>query len=156
MDAPLKSTFSFKFIPKKKNVRNDGNKKVISTLVKGICLKIDEEYKIKIDASVLKPYITDKSNPDFLLLDFTEESYEIKGLTTVFDIKPNERGNYTRYIRSESYAKFFPGSKEKYVPFCNNWVCSGYIVRRNGKLMFKFNECIAPQGYETFTPDEDD
>ena len=75
---------------------------------------------------------------------------------SIFDRNPDENGKYIRRIRNEVQAKFFPGNTERYVPFCNNWVCTGYIVRRNGKLMFDFNECIAPSGYDVFVPEEDE
>ena len=138
---------SFKLIPKKRIVKHDENKKLTSKLVRGVCLIIDGEFKIKLDVKLLKPDIIDKGQPDILVLDFTEESYNIVGVQTVFDKTPDKNGKCTRYIRNETKAKFLPGDPDRYVPFCNNWVCSGYIVRRDGKLMFDFNECIAPQGY---------
>ena len=141
---------SFKLIPKKRTIAHDGNKKLTPKLVKGICFREGNDFKIKINVKALKPDIIDNGQPDLLVLDFTEESYEIKGVTSVFDRNPDKNGKYIRYIRSETKAKFHPGSPERYVPFCKNWVCSGYIVRCNGKLMFDFNECIAPNGYCTF------
>ena len=147
---------SFKLIPKKRTITHDGNKKLTPKLVKGVCFKEGDDFKIQINVKAFKPDIIDKGHPDILLLDFTEESYELKGVLSVFNRKPNKNGKYIRYIRSESNAKFMPGSPDVYVPFCNNWVCNGYIVRRNGKMMFDFNECIAPKGYDTFIPEEDE
>lgn len=148
---------SFKLIPKKRSIKNDCNKKKLtSKLVRGVCFKEGDDFKIQIDAKVLKPDIIDKGQPDILVLDFTEESYELKGVTSVFDRNPDKHGKYIRYIRNEVHAKNFPGSPERYVPFCKNWICSGYIVRCNGKMMFDFNECIAPKGYTTFIPEEDE
>lgn len=147
---------SFKLVPKKRVIKHDGNKKLTSKLIKGVCFKESDEYKIRLDVKALKPDIIDKGQPDILVLDFTEESYNIKGVFSVFDRKPGKDGKYVRYVRNETKAKFHPGSTERYVPFCNNWVCSGYIVRRNGKLMFDFNECIAPEGYGTFILDDDE
>ena len=147
---------SFKLIPKKRTITRDGNKKLTPNLVKGVCVKEEDDFKIQINVKALKPDIIDKGQPDILVLDFTEESYDLKGVTSVFDRKPDKNGRYTRYIRNESYAKAFPGSPERYVPFCRNWVCSGYIVRRNGKMMFDFNECLYPQGYGTFMSEENE
>ena len=146
--------FGFKFVTKK-TVRHNTFKK-LTKLIKGVCLKIEDEYKIQLDIKALKPDIIDKGQPDILLLDFTEDSYELKGVISVFSKDRDDKGNYVRYVRNESQCKFFPGNKEYLVPFAPNWVCSGYIVRINGKMMFKFNECIAPKGYDTFTPDEND
>ena len=147
---------SFKLIPKKRTVTYDGNKKLTPKLIKGVCFREGDDFKIQINVKALKPDIIDKAHPDILLLDFTEESYELKGVLSVFNRKPNKNGKYIRYIRSESNAKFMPGSPDIYVPFCNNWVCNGYIVKRNGKIMFDFNECLHPQGYDTFVSEEDE
>ena len=145
---------SFKLVPKKRKPNINADKKITLKLIKGVCFKEGEEFKIRINVKELKPNIIDKGQPDILILDFTEESYELKGITSVWDRNPDKNGKYIRYIRSETKAKFHPGSPERYVPFCNNWICSGYIIRRNGKLMFDFNECIKPQGYETFISEE--
>lgn len=147
---------SFKLIPKKKTITHDGNKKLTKSLVKGVCFKEGDEFKIQLDVKTLKPDIISKGQPDILVLDFTEESYNIKGVTSVFDRNPDSKGRYVRYVRNETNAKFMPGSPERYVPFCRNWVCSGYIVRRNGKMMFDFNECLYPQGYRPFISEEDE
>lgn len=145
---------SFKLIPKKRKPNINADKKLTLKLVRGVCFKEGEEFKIKVNIKELKPDIIDKGQPDILVLDFTEESYELKGVTSVFNRIADKNGKYTRHIRSEINAKFMPGSTEKYVPFCDNWICSGYIIRRNGKMMFDFNECIKPQGYEAFIPEE--
>lgn len=145
---------TFKFAQKKRVVRHDGNKR-LTKLVRGICFLEGDNFKIQVDAKVLNPDIIEKGKPDILVLDFTEESYNLKGVASVFDRKPDEHGKYTRYIRNAIHAKFFPGDSERYVPFCKNWICSGYVVRRNGKMMFEFNECIVPKGYNTFIPEED-
>lgn len=145
--------FSFKFVSKNKPPKN---KKITNKLVKGICFKDGDNFKIEIDIRSLKPDIIDKGQPDILALDFTEESYNIVGVTSVFDREPDKNGKHTRYIRSESKAKYHPGSPDKYVPFCRNWICNGYIVKRDNKLMFDFNECIAPRGYDIFISDDDD
>ena len=150
-DNLIMSQFSgFKLVPKKKAPKTDSNKKLTTKLVKGICIKDGDNWLIQLDVKALKPNIIDKGQPDLLILPFTEDSYDLKGMTSVFERTPDENGRYTRYIRNETDAKFHPGSPERYVPFCKNWVCSGYIVRCNGKLMFDFNECIAPNGYCTF------
>lgn len=147
---------SFKLIPKKKVYKSSNNKKLTTKLVRGVCIKDGDCFKIQVDVRALKPDIIEKGQPDLLLLEFTEESYNLKDVTSVFDRNSDKDGRYIRYIRSINHAKFMPGSTERYVPFCKNWICSGYIVRCNGKMMFDFNECIAPQGYNTFISEEDE
>ena len=155
-DALSSGSVSFKLVPKKRIIKNDGNKKLTPKLVKGLCIKDGDDYLISINVKSLKPDIIDKGQPDLLVLDFTEESYNIRGVASVFDRNPDKKGKYIRYIRNETSAKIMPGSPERYVPFCHNWVCSGYIVRRNGKLMFDFNDCIAPNGYGVFINEDED
>lgn len=145
---------SFKLVPKKHRVVNT-DKNLTTKLIRGICIKEGDDYKIQLDIKALKPNIIDEGQPDLLLLDFTEESYNLKGLNSIFSREKDERGKYTQYIRDDSKAKFHPGNIEKYVPFCHNWVCSGYIIRRNGKMLFDFNQCIAPQGYNVVIIDKD-
>ena len=149
------SQCKFKLVPKNRIIKN-GKKKLTPKLIKGICFKEGDTFKIQLDVKFLKPDIIEKGQPDILVLDFTEESYELKNITSVFDRNPDKNGKYIRYIRNEFRAKFFPGNQEKYVPFCPNWVCSGYIVKYNGKMLFDFNECIAPKGYSKFIPEEDE
>lgn len=154
-DSLSLSQFStFKFIPKKHRIVNS-DKKITTTLIKGICIKDDDEYKIQINVKALKPNLIDEGQPDLLLLDFTEESYNLKGLNVIFSREKDEKGRYIQYIRDDSKAKFHPGNTEKYVPFCHNWVCSGYIIRRNGKMLFDFNQCISPNGYNVTNIDDD-
>ena len=147
---------SFKLVPKTRKPNINVDKKITLKLIKGVCFKEGKEFKIRINVKELKPDIIDKGQPDILILNFTEESYELKGITSVWNRNPDKNGKYIRYIRSETKAKFHPGSPEMYVPFCHNWICSGYIVRHNGKMMFDFNECLHPKGYETFIPEEDE
>lgn len=149
------SSNRFQLVDKQRKPKNINNKR-LTNLIKGVCLKEGDTYKISLDVKTLKPNIIDKGLPDLLVLDFTEESYNLKGVTSVFDRKPDKNGKFTRYIRNESRCRVFPGDPERLVPFCNNWVCSGYIVKRDGKLMFDFNDCIAPQGYVTIDNNEEE
>lgn len=145
----------FKFINKKKKPKTNTDKR-ISKLVRGICIKDGEEFKISIDARFLKTdVIKEESNPDLILLPFTEESYKLKNINSIFSKVPDKKGKYIRLIRSDWDCKFSDGNMEMYVPFCNNWVCSGHIIRRNNILMFDFNECIAPKGYTVMKIQED-
>ena len=145
----------FKPTPKKRTNSNS-NKRLTSRLIKGVCFKDGDIFKIQIDAKTLKPDIIEKGQPDILVLEFTEESYELKDVIAVFDRNPDKNGKYTRRVRSISNAKFMPGDPNRYVPFCPNWICNGYLIRRNYKLMFEFNECLYPKGYNTFIPEEDE
>lgn len=148
------NTLNFKLIPKKHRVTTD-NKKV-TKLLKGVVIIINGEYFLKIKGENLKGTDLEEKYSEVLYLPFTEESYNLKGRTSVWDRTPDKYGKYVRYIRDDVHARCHPGSPERYVPFCKNWVCSGHIVRHNGKLMFNFNECIAPEGYDVLKIKEDE
>ena len=145
---------TFKIVPKERTNLNS-NKRLTSKLIQGVCIKDGDTFKIQVDAKILKPDIIEKGQPDILVLDFTEESYDLKDVISVFDRNPDKNGRYIRRVRSISNAKFMPGDPNRYVPFCPNWICNGYLIRRNYKLMFEFNECLCPKGYNTFIPEED-
>lgn len=147
--------FKFKTVPKKRVVKYKENKR-LTKLVEGICILQNNEFKVQINASTIKPSIEESAIPDVLMLPFTEESYNLKGVISVFSKCVNERGLFTRYIRNIDKCRIFPGDPDKLVPFCHNWICSGYVTRRDGKLMFEFNECIKPKGYNTFINEDDE
>lgn len=138
---------TFKVVEKKKKNTQSNNKR-LTKLIRGLCIKEDDDYKISVNVKELKPNIIDNNKPDVLVIPFTEESYNLKGVISVFSRTPDKNNKYIRYIRSETQCKFFPGNKEKLVPFCKNWVCTGYIVKRNNQLQFEFHECITPNGYD--------
>lgn len=139
---------SFKLVEKKRKPRNISSFKRLSKLVRGLCIKENDEYKIMINIKGLKPNIVDDTNPDLLYLDFTEDSYELKGVISVFSRQPDSHGKYTRFIRDEAKSRFSPGNTDVLVPFCHNWVCSGYIVKKDDKLMFEFHDCLHPKLYD--------
>ena len=89
---------------------------------------------------------TDEPNPDLLILEFTDKSYDLTGVKDVF-LRKNTR---IRIIRNEYDCKFFPGLAEQYVPFAPNWLVKGYIVRDNGKMKFDFEGLIGINGYDIF------
>ena len=85
---------NFKFATKKRKINSNADKKLTTKLVRGICFKDGDNFKIKVDIRELKPDIIDKGQPDVLILDFTEESYELKGVVSVFDRNPDKYGKY--------------------------------------------------------------
>lgn len=152
MSYKLLSGPQFKLKPVTAAKRNyDPNRpKKDGTLTTGIVRLVDEKYVVEIKIN------KDSPSTDRLYLDFTEESYELRGRVSVFSKTKDEHGNYVRYIRNESQCKYFPGSKENLVPFSPNWVINGYIVRKNGApLEFDFNDIIAPEGYTPMIPENE-
>lgn len=143
----LSTSFNdFKLVTKKKRVKQDKDDTLIKKLVYGTCFKTEEGiFKIKLNDTLNKDIDNKYKNIE---LEFTEESYNLRGVMQVFTRVPEDEVNgtkrYIRIIRSEAQCRYFPGSKERFVPFCRNWVCSGYLVNVNNKIMFKLQECITP------------
>lgn len=142
---------SFKIKPiksiKKKKESNALTK--LSKLVKGVC-RLDEDgnYKVQIKYN-------ESENPDWLYLDFTENSYNLKGRTSIFTKTKDKKGKYTRIIRDKLTAIAFPGDSEKYIPFSPNWIIEGYICRIDGKLVFDFHNIVTIEGYSVYIAEID-
>ena len=131
-------------VPKtKRNKTSDGIKRVTNKIVKGKVFQ-DENgvYKVAIKMQ------ENTANPDLLILEFTEKSYDLTGKTNVFSRTVDKKGRRTRYIRNEFDARFMPGLPERYIPFAPNWIVRGYIVKDNGVTKFDFKSLIGIDGYE--------
>lgn len=134
----------FKFAPKpitvKRNRDNSNTKKRISKLLQGDVFIEDEVYKIKISIT----------SGNYRILDFTEESFDLKGKTNIFSKCKTNEDKRTRYIRQEIDSRVHPGDKNKYVPFAPNWTVSGYIISFNKKELFDFNDIVCPVGRKLY------
>ena len=145
-------SFKMKPIKPKRIKKLDGLKKV-SKLVRGVCFidkEDDDKYKIYINMH------NDPDYPDYLILEFTEDSKKLKGKTKIFTKEPDKKGKYTCIIRSEEHAYAFPNSPELYTPFCINWLYDGYIVRVDGKMLFQVTECVAKNHHSYDSNDYND
>lgn len=146
------SILNFKIKPIKsikKKKESNALTKVTTKLVRGVC-RLDEDgnYKVQIKYN-------ESENPDWLYLDFTENSYNLKGRTSIFTRKKDKKGKYTRIIRDKFKAIVFPGDSEKYIPFSPNWIIEGYICRIDGKLVFDFHDVVTIEGYSVYIADVD-
>ena len=106
----------------------------ISRLCIGTTIKEGDEYKIKISLR------NDPEYPDFLVVPFTKESLELKGKAIVYSREKDEYGHYIAYHRDSSMCKLFPELPTQYTTVIERLVCSGYVVRKDGKLMFDLKE----------------
>lgn len=144
-NAIFNGSLSFKLIEKKH--KPAANKKLSAKLVRGRCIKLENgEYMVSFDSKSVKDYIPSNYNNPTINLPFTEESYELKGVVSVF-AREKIDGRWVRYIRNENQCKFFPGSKESLVPFRPGWDITGYIVKKDNKILVQFNDCVPPEGY---------
>lgn len=106
----------------------------ISRLCIGTTIKEGDEYKIKISLR------NDPEYPDFLVVPFTKESLELKGKVIVYSHEKDKYGHHIAYHRDPSMCKLFPGLPTQYTAVIERLVCSGYVVRKDGKLMFDLKE----------------
>ena len=84
--------------------------------------------------------ISDKSESVTILL--TKESYDIKGVRVIFAKDSN-----ILLIRNETQLIFGNYDPNKYIPFKDNSIVRGWIVRINGVLQFKFRNIILQNGF---------
>ena len=117
---------------KKKSKPSKPNR--ISRLCIGTVIKDNEEYKIKISLR------NDPDYPDYLVVPFTKESLELKGKVIVYSHEKDKYGHHIAYHRDPSMCKLFPGLPTQYTAVIERLVCSGYVVRKDGKLMFDLKE----------------
>jgi len=140
-------------VPKpKRNKTSDGIKRTTNKIVKGkVFQDEDGTYKVAIDMR------NDSVNPDLLVLDFTERSYNLTGKINVFSRTVDDKGRRTRFVRNLTNAKFMPGLPEQYIPFAPNWIVRGYIVIDNGIKKFDFKSLVGIDGYtiDVLNPEDD-
>lgn len=106
----------------------------VSRLCIGTAIKEGDEYKIKISLR------NDPEYPDFLVIPFTEESLELKGKVIVYSQEKDKYGRHICYHRDPSICKLFPGLPTQYTVVIERLVCSGYVIRKDNKLMFDLKE----------------
>ena len=125
--------------PKKQKTSSDGYIRV-GKLVCGVVVETYGTWKVRIE--------TEKRGVKVqTMFDFTPRSYDLEGRQTVFLRKRDETGRICRIIKDPLKAKFFPGLTEQYVPFANNWVVKGYIVKEGAIKLFDFKDLVGINGY---------
>ena len=118
---------------KKRNVSTESN--VISRICRAIVIKDDEGFKAKIR-------VNNEENADILLISFTTESYDIKGKEIIFSKERIDNGRFLCLIRDKASSNLY-NDVEHYIPFRENIVITGNIVRINGKMYFQYKEFIS-------------
>lgn len=113
----------------------------ISRLCIGTTIKEGNEYKIKISLK------NDPEYPDFIVIPFTKESLDLKGKTIVYSHEKDQYGHNIVYHRNSFMCKLSPGPTTKYTAVIERLVCSGYVIRKDGKLMFDLKETYGIGNY---------
>lgn len=125
---------SFKFKPSSKtNARS--KETVIGGITTGIVLLVDGEYRVEAD------YVEGTK----VNVPFTPNSYNLKDRLYVFERKKGEHG-YVCVVRDADRAKMNPGDPERYVPFAPGWTVKGHLVKKDGKMYFRFKNIVTING----------
>ena len=118
---------------KKRNVSTKSN--VISRVCRAVVIKDDEGFKAKIN-------IDNEENSDILLIPFTTESYDIKGKEIIFSKERIDNGRFLCLIRDKASSNLY-NDVERYIPFRENIVITGDIIRIDGKMYFRYKAFIS-------------
>lgn len=113
---------------KKRPLADKPNK--VSRLCIGTTIKENDEYKIRISLR------NDPDFPDYIVIPFTKRSLDLEGKPVVYSIKKDKTGHHVKYCRDSSKCKLFPGLPIQYTVVIERLVCSGYVIRKDGKLLF--------------------
>jgi hypothetical protein len=134
--------FKVKLSSSKKHIYRTFKPKKVSRLVIGKVIYVDDAYGVELHMDTYEYKPGEHKFKDVLILPFTKESYNIKGVKDVFSREKDEHNHYVHYIRSEFKAKIFPGDSSKLLPFALNVYVSGYICTLNDKPVFSFHKLI--------------
>lgn len=102
----------------------------ISRLCIGTTIKDGNTYKIRISLR------NDPDFPDYIVIPFTKRSLDLKGKSIVYGCKKDNLGRIVKYCRDKSKCELFPGLPTQYTVVVEKVVCSGYVIRKDGKLLF--------------------
>ena len=80
-------------------------------------------------------------------LPFTEDSYDMSKCERIFTRVGQRNRQYISLILNETDRIFKKADPNRYVPFCHNWICSCWIVRKDGKVYAKFNRILTLVGH---------
>lgn len=133
--SDIKPGLKFKLAVPKKKVSYKPKK--LTKLVYCVCTKSEDgEFKANLRIISNSQRVTNIS------ISFTLESYSCKNKIRVFTKKQDKNGKRDCYIRTPEQAKLAPEKSRLYIPFCEDWVYSGYVVRIGKQLYFDINEAI--------------
>ena len=136
MAKQLVHSFAIKIASPVKAVKNKSTSGKISRKCLAVVIIEDNVLKARITTSPVE------EQPEYLVIPFTEDSYDLKGRTHVF-LKEKDKYGSICIIRDIFEANINPGSLSQYDALKEKLLISGYIIRKEGKLYFKYEELVA-------------
>ena len=111
--------------------------KVSKKLVEGECFIENGVFKVHVN-------FDNEGVSQFLTLEFTSDSYILKGREVVFDAQPTSPLGKGIYYRREREFKHSPGLRTQYCSVCEGCIFSGYVVRvgLDKHLAFKLHKYV--------------
>lgn len=139
-------TFSIKLASKpKKETKSTVSRSNISRKCYAVVAIINEEYKAIVNYEKKPIYIHEggKSSNEQLVLPFTEKSLSLKDKTYVWLKNKDKYGKHVCIIRNHITANLYPGVDTQYDVVRENILIAGYIIRKNGKMYFEYEDLVA-------------
>ena len=99
--------------------------------------------KVILDNGEYKAAINWKDLNNILIIPFTNESLSLKGKTNVFSKVKDIHGHNICVIRTSEESNINPGTSTQYSPFRENLLIAGYIIRKDGKMLFDYSDLVA-------------
>lgn len=137
------TVFTIKIANKPKRISKKA-KDVISCKCLAVVDIINGEYKAIVNYENKHFYLDEGSEliNDKLLLPFTEESLSLRDKERVWLKEKDKYGHDVCIIRDSFKAHTFPGVPTQYNVLKKNLLISGYIVRRDNKMYFEYEDVV--------------
>ena len=120
-----------------------------STKLGKLCLAVVFKDEDKLKARLVTSPVEDNNwFTEFRVIDFTEESFNIRGKTHVFLKEKDKYGHRVCVIRrryNEIYLS--PGLDTQYDAILEGLLVKGHIIKKNGKHYFNYEQLVAYTEY---------
>lgn len=100
--------------------------------------EIDNEFK-----AIITLTKDDNLGNEQLVLPFTDKSLDLKDKQYIFLKEKDKYNNYVCIIRDYKIKFLNPGDPNKHTTIHDNLLIAGYIVRKEGKMYFDYEDLIA-------------
>lgn len=120
-----------------------------STKLGKFCLAVVFKDEDKLKARLITSPVEDNDwFTEFHVIDFTEESFNLRGKTHVFLKERDKYGHRVCVIRN-GYKKVYlsPGLDTQYDTLYEGLLVKGHIIKKNGKHYFNYEQLVAYTEY---------
>lgn len=131
--------FAIKIAAPVKVIKKSNVSKRISRKCFAVVIENNDTLKARVSTSP----VDELSDKEYLLLPFTESSFDLKGKRYVFLLDKDEFNHYVCIIRDTFKALFAYGTPNVYRALRPGLLISGHIIRNKGKLEFDYEQLIA-------------